>query len=576
MQNDNPAIAIAPTTGSAPDPVTGFEAAFSVNPTTAHTPAEAMHEWLHEKEIRRFLESLHHFGEARRQQLLQQRAEQQKRFEAGGLPTSNPETHSIRIDTWRVTDIPHDLRDRRVEITGPPERKMIINALNSGAQVFMADLEDACSPTWNNICSGQFHLWQAIRRQIDFTDEARGKDYKLNSRTATLVVRPRGWHLNERHIKIQGQPMSATLFDAGLYLLLNARELIERGSGPYLYLPKIENHHEAAFWADVLDYITRYLRLPENAIKVTVLVETITAAFEMEEILYALRPYIVGMNAGRWDYLFSIIKKFRHDPRFLLPDRSRVTMSAPFMTAYAERLVEVCQRRGAAPIGGMSAFVPSSLPEVNRHAFEQVKADKQREKSQGFAGTWVAHPDLVPVAHSVFTETDETPRGGEPSNGDHGGTAVTNPAALGTGHPEPELNEANAQKLLAIVEHGPITELGMRNNIRVGLQYLAHWLSGKGAVTVHNLMEDAATAEIARAQLWQWLRHRVILEDGRVCTPELFDSLLHEEIRSLPFELANKPDVLQQIPQATRLFKQLVTQMEFEEFLTLPAYELID
>lgn len=555
------------------------------------TPTDAMHQWLQEREIRQFLEALHQFGEAGRQALLNNRSRLQERFDAGYRPTPLPETQDIRSGSWRVTDIPLDLRDRRVEITGPPERKMIVNALNSGAQVFMADFEDACSPSWGNICAGQYYLWQAVRRQIDFRDEERGKAYVLNERTATLMVRPRGWHLNERHINIQGKPMSATLFDTGLYLFLNAQTLIDQGSGPYLYLPKIENHQEAAYWASVLDYMVRYLRLPEGILKVTVLIETITAAFEMEEILYALRHYIVGMNAGRWDYLFSIIKKFRHDPHFLLPDRARVTMTAPFMTAYAERLVDVCQRRGAAPIGGMSAFVPSSHEEVNRYAFAQVKADKLREQQQGFVGTWVAHPALVAVAHSVFTAESMTARASPPSeanpNLDHARKTSTTAAAssdashlfadpLGIGHPQLLEHDTASVDLLQVIEHGPITELGMRNNIRVGLLYMAHWLAGKGAVTVNNLMEDAATAEISRAQLWQWLRHRVVLDDGRTCTPELFDTLLHEEIRSLPFELADKPDALRQLTQAIRLFKQMVTSMDFEEFLTLPAYELID
>lgn len=517
------------------------------------------------KETQQFLEALHQFGETRRQQLLTYRVELQERFDAGFRPTLNPDTLHIRSGAWRVTDIPADLRDRRVEITGPPERKMIVNALNSGAQVFMADFEDACSPSWSNICAGQFYLWQAVRRQIDFSDEVRGKAYLLNERTATLMIRPRGWHLNERHINIQGKPMSATLFDTGLFLFLNAHSLIAQGSGPYLYLPKIENQHEAAYWADLLDYLVRYLRLPEGCLKVTVLIETITAAFEMEEILYALRHYIVGMNAGRWDYLFSIIKKFRHDPRFLLPDRARVNMTTPFMTTYAERLVDVCRRRGAAPIGGMSAFVPSNLDEVNRHAMAQVKADKEREQQQGFVGTWVAHPALVPVAHSVFTLESSAIHSTTPAeaDGSRNDSQRTEP-------------EEEAHDLLRIIEHGPITELGMRSNIRVGLHYLAHWLAGRGAVTIHNLMEDTATAEIARAQLWQWLRHRVKLDDGRLCTPELFDTLLHEEIRSLPYALSDKPDALRQLTQATRLFKQLVVSMEFEEFLTLSAYEFID
>jgi malate synthase len=361
--------------------------------------------------------------------------------------------------------------------------------------------------------------------------------------------------------------MSATLFDTGLFLYLNAHSLVAQGSGPYLYLPKIENQHEAAYWADLLDYLVRSLGLPEGCLKVTVLIETITAAFEMEEILYSLRHYAVGMNAGRQDYLFSIIKKFRHDPRFLLPDRSRLDWTTPFMTTYAERLVDVCRRRVAAPIGGMNPFVPSSLDEVNRHAFEQVIADKKRALQQGFVGTWVGHPALVPVAHSVFTLESSAIHSTTPAEADG--------SLHDSQRTRPEEEEA-AHDLLRMVEHGPITELGMRNNIRVGLHYLAHWLAGRGSVPIHNRMEDTATAELARAQLWQWLRHRVKLDDSRLCTPELFDTLLHEEIRSLPYALSDKPDALRQLTQATRLFKQLVISMEFEEFLTTSAYDLIE
>jgi malate synthase len=534
---------------------------------TASTPTEAMHHWLQEKEIQQFLEALHHFGETRRQQLLTNRIELQEHFDAGFRLTLNPKTLPIRSGDWRVTDIPADLSDRRVEITGPPEREIIVNALNSGAQVFVADLEDTFSPSWSNICAGQFNLWQAVRRPIDFRDEERGEAHLSNERTATLMLRPRGWHLNERHINIQGKPMSATLFDTGLFLYLNAHSLIAQGSGPYLYLPKIENQHEAAYWADLLDYLVRSLGIPEGCLKVTVLIETITAAFEMEEILYALRHYVVGMNAGRGNYLFSIIKKFRHDPRFLLPDRSQVGRMEPFMTSFAERLVDVCRRRGAAPIGGMSAFVPSSLDEVNRHAMAEVKADLERVQQLGFVGTWVTHPALVPVAHAVFILESSAIHSTTPAEADG---RLHNSQRTG-----PEEEEEAARDLLRIVEHGPITELGMRNNIRVGLHHLAYWLAGRGAVPIHNQMEDTATAELARAQLWQWLRHRVKLDDGRLCTPELFDTLLHEEIRSLPYALSDKPDALRQLTQATRLFKQLVISMEFEEFLTLPAYELM-
>jgi len=553
-------------------------------------PAEAMHQWLQEKEIRQFLESLHLFGEARRQQLLGKRTELRKRYGTGIRPEPNPECKHIRTSPWQLTNIPPDLRNRRVEITGQPGRINIINALNSGAQLYMADFGAACAPSWNNICAGHYYLWQAVRRQIDFVDEEDGKEYSLNRNTATLEVRLRGLHLNERHINIKGQPMCAALFDAGLFLFLNARELIDRGSGPYLCLSNIENQQEAIFWADVLDYITRYLKLPAQCIKLSLLIDSITAAFEMEEILHALRHYAVCTKASWCDYLFSIVKNFQHDPDFVLPDRAQISLHSPFMKVFARRLVEVSTRRGAVPVGGMSAAMPGNLEEVNRYAFEQLKDDKLLERKIGFLGVRVAHPSHVGVAQSTFAEelTDTTafahPNGGAlgvQKSTTTGNAAASDLIAAGamngnTGHPNPEGQDAEAQELLKIMENGTASELAVRNHIRVGLLYLSHWLSGNGSVTVHHQYQDTSSAELARAQLWQWLRHRIKLDDGRSCTPELFDALLHEEIRSIPFELSTKPLALRQLTQATRLFKCLVTDIEFKEFLTDSAIELID
>jgi malate synthase len=550
-----------------------------------------MHQWLQEKEIRQFLGSLHLFGEGRRQQLLRERTQQRERFAAGVRPEPKKEYLHIRTSPWKVTDIPPNLRDRRVEITGQPGRINIINALNSGAQLFMADMGAACTPTWNNICAGHYYLWQAVRRQIDFVDEEDGKVYALNRNTATLAVRLRSLHLNERHINIKGQPMCAALFDTGLFLFLNAHALIERGSDPYLCLSNIENHQEAIFWADVLDYITGYLKLPSECIKLTLFIDSITAAFEMEEILHALSRYTVGMKAAWCDYLFSVIKNFRHDPDFILPDHLQIGLQSPVLNAFARRLVEVCNRRGALPLGGMSAVMPDSFEEVNRYAFEQLKAETLLERGLGFAGVSGAHPRIVGVVQSIFSEEITYPNGhAYPTQGalqalktkTKGDFTPSDSIAdhlannCGMGHPNPEGQDAGAQDLLKIGENGPATELALRNNIRVGLLYLSHWLSGNGSVTIHNLHRDASSAELARAQLWQWLRHRVKLDDGRSCTPELIDAFFHEEIRSIPFVLSTKPEALRQLTQATRLFRRLVTDMEFEEFLTNPAIELID
>ncbi|HNB54340.1 MAG TPA: malate synthase A, partial [Anaerolineales bacterium] len=461
-----------------------------------------------------------------------------------------PETKSIREEGWQVAPIPADLQQRWVEITGPVDRKMMINALNSGADVFMADFEDALSPTWNNLLEGHQNLMDAIRRTIELTTPD-GKSYRLNDQTATLMVRPRGWHLSEKHVHVDGEPISASLFDFGLYLYHNAHELMERGTGPYFYLAKLENHHEARLWNDAFNLAQDLLEIPRGTIRATVLIETILAAFEMEEILYELREHITGLNAGRWDYLFSVIKKFRNVPGFVLPDRGQVTMTVPFMRAYTERLVQVCHKHGAHAIGGMAAFIPSRKDEeVNRTAIEKVRQDKLRESGDGFDGTWVAHPDLVPVARPIFQEA----LGGRP-------------------HQKDRLREdvrVTAQNLMDWqVNGGTITEAGVRANINIGLLYLESWLRGVGAAAIYNLMEDAATAEISRAQLWQWIRHSAKMNDGRPVTPELY-----RQIRAEEYEKLNTPGSKFEI--AAQLLDELVLSERFIDFLTLPAMEYLD
>lgn len=490
-----------------------------------------------------------------RQTLLTQRGERQERINGGELPHFLASTRYIRDDAgWQVGSIPDDLQERRVEITGPIDRKMMINALNSGANVFMADFEDANSPTWENLMSGHRNLRDAINRTITF-ENPDGKQYRLNEETAVLFVRPRGWHLTEKHIVIDGEPISASLFDFGMYFFHQAAELLQRGSGPYFYLPKLESHLEARLWNDVVDFAQDELGIPRGTVKVTVLIETILAAFEMEEILYELRDHIVGLNAGRWDYLFSIIKKFHKHPQFLLPDRSQLTMTTPFMRAYAELLVKTCHKRGAHAIGGMAAFIPSRKDaEVNAIALAKVSDDKIRESLDGFDGTWVAHPDLVPIARKPFDDT------------------------LGSAPHQKQLMRddviVNGEDLLNFtVPNGAITEAGMRNNISVGLQYIESWLRGVGAVGIFNLMEDAATAEISRSQLWQWLHHvNAILDDGRKITQTLYRTLRNEELKKIEWAIGNEAFVESQYGVACELFDELVLSEHFEEFLTLSAY----
>ncbi len=489
------------------------------------------------------------FGPARAA-ILAARATRYEELAAGTLPDFRADTADVRAADWRVAPTPAALDDRRVEITGPAEPKMMINALNSGARVFMADLEDALSPTWANIVGGQAALRQAIRGTLELTTP--DKAYRLNARTATLVVRPRGWHLDERHVLVDGAPVSASLFDFGLFLAHNGAEGVARGSGPFLYLAKLEGHREARLWNDVFVTGQAAVGIPHGSIRATVLIETILAAFEMDEILYELRDHAAGLNAGRWDYIFSIIKKFRDRPEFILPDRGQVTMAVPFMRAYAQLLVRTCHRRGAHAIGGMSAFIPNRRePEITANALTRVREDKEREAGDGFDGTWVAHPDLVPVAAEVF----EGVLGSRPNQ---------------TERLREDVLVTAAELLDVAIAGGAVTEAGLRQNISVGLRYLDAWLRGNGAAAIDNLMEDAATAEISRSQLWQWRRHRTRLTDGRAVTAELYGTIRDEELAHHGGRDAGR------LGDAADLLDRLVLSDGFAEFLTLDAYCLLD
>ena len=491
------------------------------------------------------------FG-GRRRALLQARAERQARLTAGERPNFPGETTDIRRADWRVAEAPAGLVDRRVEITGPTSAKMMINALNSGAAVFMADLEDATSPTWDNVVSGQANLFDAVRRRIEVTTPER--TYRLNDTTATLVVRPRGWHLPERHVSIDGEPMSASLFDFGLYVFHNGLEALDRGFGPYLYLPKLEGRLEARLWNDVFSYTERALGLGQGAIRATVLIETVLAAFEMDEILWELRDHVCGLNAGRWDYIFSLAKSFSADPAFVLPDRSQVTMTTPFMRAYTELLVSTCHRRGAHAIGGMAAFIPNRRdPAVTEQALARVAEDKRREAADGFDGTWVAHPDLVATARTEF----DAVLGTAPNQLDkRRGDVVVTPSDL--------LDVRSAP--------GDITAEGLRRNVSVGLRYLVSWLSGTGAAAIDDLMEDAATAEICRAQVWQWTHHDVRTSDGEPVTAERVRAIIDQTVD----DLATAGHAGERLDTARALFEQVALGEPFVTFLTLPAYGLLD
>lgn len=505
-----------------------------------------------------FVAKLQRTFDPRRCELLEKRAERQHKIDRGELPDFLAETAPIRSDrSWRVAPIPADLQRRHVEITGPTERKMLINALNSGADVFMADFEDANSPTWENMIQGHLNLREAIERTL--TLKTAEKEYRLNEKVAVLLVRPRGWHLPEKHVQVDGQPMSGSLFDFGMYFFHNARRLLSKGTGPYFYLPKLENHEEARLWNDVFNLAQDELGLPRGTIKVTVLIETILAAFEMEEILYELRDHIAGLNAGRWDYMFSIIKKFRNRPDFAFPDRAQVTMTVPFMRAYTELLVKTCHQRGAHAIGGMAAFIPSRKdPVVNENALKKVREDKLRESGDGFDGTWVAHPDLVSAAKEIFDEVlGDRPHQKERLRED---VTVTAP-----------------QLIDFTIPGGQITEAGLRLNLNVALQYVESWLRGTGAAAIYNLMEDAATAEISRAQVWQWINSpKGVLADGRKATVELVKQLLPEEIEKIRTLYGEANFAASKIPQAAHVFERVVTEQQFEDFLTLVAYEYLD
>ena len=496
------------------------------------------------------------FG-GRRSELLKLRDERQARLDAGESPDFLPGTKSVRESEWTVGPAPKDLQDRRVEITGPTDRKMLINALNSGAKVFMADFEDANTPTWTNLVEGQINLIEAIERTLDFTSPE-GKEYRLNAEVATLVVRPRGWHLDERHLEVGGKSVSGSLFDFGLYFFHNAKRLLGKGSGPYFYLPKLESHLEARLWNDVFNFAQDALDIPRGTIRATVLIETILAAFEMEEILFELRDHSSGLNAGRWDYIFSIIKKFRNRPDFVLPDRAQVTMTVPFMRAYTELLVKTCHRRGAHAMGGMAAFIPSRRdPEVNRLALAKVKEDKDREALAGFDGTWVAHPDLVATATEAFDRV----LGKRPNQLDR---------------QRPDVSVTSDQLIDVRVSGGSITENGLRLNVSVGIQYIESWLRGVGAAAINNLMEDVATAEISRSQVWQWIRHSSRLSEGATVTEDLVREIADDELAKLRERLGEELWAKGRFAEARKVFEQVALSESFPDFLTLVALRHID
>jgi malate synthase len=502
-----------------------------------------------------FVARLHHEFDSTRRELLGVRMERQAALDAGGTLDFLPDTRDVREGDWKVAPEPSALQNRRVEITGPTSRKMVINALNSGASGFMADFEDSNSPTWRNMIGGQVNLGDAVRGTIEH--EENGKRYRLDGAVATLLVRPRGWHLVERHMLVDGEPVAGALVDFGLYVFHNARELLERGAGPYFYLPKMESHREARLWNGVFDLAEDHIGLEPGTIKATVLIETLPAAFEMDEILYELREHSAGLNAGRWDYIFSAIKRFRTRPDFVTPDRKQVTMTVPFMRAYTELLVKTCHRRGAHAMGGMAAQIPSRTDEqANETAFAALRGDKRREAADGFDGTWVAHPDSVAAAMQEF----DAVLGDEPHQLERRRDDV----------------EVSAEQLLDVpATGGEITEEGLRSNVNVAIQYISSWLRGVGAAGIYGMMEDAATAEIARAQVWQWVHHGAELQDGRVITPELVRELETSELQKIRreigddewFENEGRPDLSREI------FEEVALAREFVEFLTLPAGE---
>jgi malate synthase len=517
-------------------------------------PVEGRQEEVLTREALAFLAELERRFGPRRIELLRRREERQRRLTAGEDPDFLPETREIRESKWTTAPPPDDLLDRRVEITGPVERKMMINALNSGARVFMADFEDANSPTWANNLNGHLNLIDAIEGTISFTNPD-GRGYRLNDHPAYLLVRPRGWHLPERHLSIDGRAASGGLVDFGLYIFHNARRRLDKGLGTYFYLPKLESHLEARLWNDVFSFSEEHLGLPMGTLRGTVLIETILAAYEMDEILYELREHSLGLNAGRWDYIFSVIKKFRDRSGMLLPDRVQVTMTVPFMRAYTELLVRTCHRRETFAMGGMAAFIPSRKDaEVNRVALDKVREDKVREAADGFDGTWVAHPDLVQIATECFDEV----LGSRPNQ---------------IGRRRDEVRVEGPRLIDVAIPGGSVSEAGLRANVSVGIQYIESWLRGNGAAAINNLMEDAATAEISRSQVWQWLHHGARLKDGGEVTRELVRRLEEEELASIKKSLGDETFAKGRFGEARQLFDRVALSDDFEEFLTLPAYE---
>ncbi|TAJ95635.1 MAG: malate synthase A [Reyranella sp.] len=506
------------------------------------------------KEAVAFVADLQRKFNARREELLALRVERQKRLDAGEKPDFLPETAKIRESDWTVAPLPKDILDRRVEITGPVDRKMIINALNCGANVFMADFEDASTPTWANMIEGQYNLADAVRRQIDYVDPVSGKSYKLNEKTAVLFVRPRGWHLLEKHVTVDGKPMSGSLFDFGLYFFHNAKEALSRGTGPYFYLPKMESHLEARLWNDVFVAAQDALGVPQKSIKATVLIETIVATFEMDEILWELKDHSAGLNCGRWDYIFSFIKKFREQEWAVLPDRGTVGMTSHFLRSYSQLVIKTCHRREVHAMGGMAAQIPiKNDPKANEEAMARVHADKKREAGDGHDGTWVAHPGLVPIAKAEFD-------------------AVMKEAnQIARKRQDVHVTAAD----LIQIPTGPKTEAGLRQNVAVGIGYVEAWLRGIGCVPLFNLMEDAATAEISRAQVWQWVRHNQKLDDGRAITKELVRQVVREENDKVKAQIGEEAYAKGRYEDAAQLMIDLVEQPQFYEFLTLPAYDRI-
>src|SRR5437660_5786247 len=502
----------------------------------------------------KFVATLARAFTVKREALLQMRVRRQVEIDAGKLPDFLPETEHIRTSAWTISPVPADLQDRRVEITGPVERKMIINALNSGAKVFMADFEDACSPTWDGTIQGQINVRNAVDRTIEYTSPE-GKQYALDEKIATLLVRPRGWHLNEKHALIDGKPISGGIFDFGLYFFHNAKRLMAKGTGPYFYLPKLENHLEARLWNDIFVMAEQELGIPQGTIKATVLIETILATFEMDEILYELREHSAGLNCGRWDYIFSAIKKFRNIPDYILPDRSQVTMTTHFMRSYSLLAIKTCHRRNAHAIGGMAAQIPiKNDPKANEEALARVRADKKREATDGHDGTWVAHPGLVAIAMEEFD------------------AVMKGPNQIDRKREDVHVTAADLLK----IPDGTITEAGLRNNINVSLQYLDSWLRGTGCVPINNLMEDAATVEISRAQIWEWIRHpKGILDDGRKVTIDLFSELLNDELAKIRAAVGEEQFSRRKFQTASDILDSIITSEQFVEFLTLPAYQYL-